>query len=115
MSPTPSPSVRDALVEALVPGVALRGPQASAQAWRDFAAAAPLHLRVGWWAATLVLGVVWPLALSGRRLAHLSPAAREVVLRRAAALPGLAALVEVARVCVCLVALDDDALRAARP
>lgn len=81
--------------------------------WLRFEAAAPLHVRLGLRAAVLVLGALFPL-LSGRfcTLAGLDDDAREALVVRAARLPLLSPLLEVAKLVGCLAYFTDARVQA---
>ena len=77
--------------------------------WRRFATAAPWTLRVGFRAATWLVGGVAPFALGHRAtLARLDAAARDDVLQRTARLPGGAALLLLVKLVACFAYFDDD-------
>lgn len=106
---------RDALMAGLLPAPGRGLPGLSAldltAFWRRFGEVAPVHLRLGLRAATWALGPL-PLALGhGRSLAGLDDVARDAVLSRAAELPGLRELVEVAKVVACLAYFSDPGVQ----
>jgi hypothetical protein len=103
---------RDALLSSIIeaPGdglPALRDADLRAF-WPRFEATAPIHVRLGLRAATLVLGGALPFALGyGRPMSELDDAARAAVIARAYATRGLADLVEVAKIVACLAYFAD--------
>ena len=81
--------------------------------WQRFDTRAPIHVRVGFTAATLVLGRVLPSVLGhGSSLAALHTEAREEVLQRAQKLPFLAPFLEVSKLVACLAYFDQDPVQA---
>lgn len=108
---------RDALLAAILPAPGRGLPALAAldldAFWREFDAVAPAHLRLGLGAAVAAVGVVLPLSLGyGRTLAGLGEAEREEVVVRACRTPGLAELVEVAKVVACMAYFQDDEVQA---
>ncbi|MFO0757227.1 MAG: hypothetical protein U0359_12100 [Byssovorax sp.] len=108
--------LRDALVAAMIPAPGAGLPAAAdvdlRAFWPRFEAAAPLHLRLGFRASVLALGAL-PLALGyGRSLADLDDDAREAFLQRASALPGMVALLDVAKIVVGLAYFADPGVEA---
>ena len=105
-------SLREALVEAVIGSPAsLPSPleQDRTAFWADFDRNAPIHLRVGFRAAALALGVALPLRLGYRRPFHkLAPDQRQAVLAHAADSLVLAPVMEVAKVVSCFAYFDDD-------
>ena len=106
-------SARDALVVALLgdPADGLPSPRDLdlERFWRHFDAAAPLHLRAGFGAATILVAIVVPRLLGhGHGLAHLDPDAADAVVQRAAGLPLVNAVVEVAKIVACFAYFSDD-------
>lgn len=75
--------------------------------WPAFDAAAPAHLRLGLRTACLVLGSAPRLMGFGRSLSALSDDERERFIVRAAETPGLAQLVEVAKVVAAMAYFSD--------
>jgi hypothetical protein len=109
--------MRDALLLALLPRPtpALPDPAAldAAAFWPRFDAAAPLALRVAvTLAAGLVVGVA-PWLLHGRAWGRLTPDEHDGVLQRLAAWPGVADLLDVAKLVACFRYFDDDGVQAA--
>lgn len=109
---------RDALVAALIPTAA--GPLPPADAvdlsafWARFDASAPLHVRAGFRASVCVVAGALPWTLGYfRSLPRLKPAEREALLQRADRLPGVADLLEIAKIVICLGYFDDPAVDAA--
>lgn len=106
-------SERDALVVALLgdPGDGLPAPRTLdlERFWRRFETAAPLHLRLGFGAATILVAIVVPRLLGhGHGLAHLDPDAADAVVQRAAGLPLVNAVIEVAKIVACFAYFSDD-------
>ena len=104
---------RDALVVALLgdPGHGLPAPSTLdlERFWRTFDAAAPLHLRAGFGAATLLVATVLPRLLGHRDgLTHLDPDTADEVVQRAAALPLVGTAVEVAKIVACFAYFSDE-------
>jgi len=103
--------VRTALVRAVLPldGALSDEIQVDIDAfWPRFDAAAPAHLRVGLAAATFLLGVLLPVVLLvGGAVHRLTPDRREVLLRRAARLPGAGALLDIVKVVACFAWFSD--------
>ena len=98
---------RDALLGAVLPvrgeGLPSFEDVARAGFWSRFDAAAPVHLRLGFRLSVLALGALLPWLLTPfRTLPGLDAEGREAVVVRAARLPGLGALVEVAKLVACL-------------
>lgn len=105
-------SDRDALVDAMLPChlAGVRAPSAAQRAdfWSRFEAVAPLTLRFGFGLAVLLIVRVMPWVGGwGRPWRRLGPEAHDALLLRCAALPGLADLVEVARLVTCFLVFDD--------
>lgn len=89
-------------------------------AWAVYFGSAPLHVRVGFDVAAVVIGVVAPgLMGCGATLVGLDDATRDRVLRRVASWPLGEDLVQVAKAIVCLVYFGhegvEDAARETRP
>lgn len=110
-------SARDALVIAMigVPSGELPHPAEVdlAAFWPRFDAAAPRHLTVGFRLATVVLAGVVPRLLGhARGLAHLDAEAADAVVRRAAALPLVSLLADVAKIVACFAYLSDPRVQA---
>ena len=93
---------RDALMAALLPapgrGLPGLGELDLSAFWPAFLEAAPVHLRLGLRAACVVLGQAPRLMGFGRALPALTADEREAFIVRAAETPGLAELVEIAKV-----------------
>lgn len=111
-------SGRDALVIALLgdPGGDLPPPDELDldRFWARFDRAAPLHLAAGFRAATVVIAMALP-RLMGHRwgLARLDADAADRVVARAARLPLVNLLVEVAKVVACFAYFSDPQVDAA--
>lgn len=130
VSATPSPadpprrlSARDAVVTAMIgnPGAGLPDVRDLdlAPFWSRFDAAAPLHLRLGFRLATIVIASVLPrLAGHHASLADLDADAADAVVQRAARWPLVAPLADVAKIVACFAYGADervqDAVRGAR-
>jgi len=84
------------------------------QFWARFDAAAPLHVAVGLEAATVMIARVLP-RLMGHRcgLARLDADAADAVVQRAARLPALGPLTEVAKVVACFAYFSDPGVQRA--
>jgi len=120
VSVTPSPAAhprrrsgRDAVVAAIIgdPGnglPAVRDLDLTAF-WTRFDATAPAHLRLGFRLATLVIATVLP-RLGGHRaaLAELDADAADAVVQRAARLPLVARLADVAKIVACFAYGSDE-------
>lgn len=107
-----SPALRDALVAAMLPAPGGRLPGAGeidlSSFWRRFEAAAPLHLRLAFRAATLMIAGMLPFALGYRRsFAALDEETRETILHRAARMTTMAPLLEIIKVVVAFAYFDD--------
>ena len=114
MSPGPL-GARDALVLAILPQPRPELPDPArldrARFWQRFDQVAPLPLRVGTHlAAVLVVGLL-PWLLAGRPWRRLDLAARDALLQRAAELPLLCDLLELARLVACFAYFDDDGVQ----
>lgn len=85
-----------------------------ARFWERFDARAPLHVRLGFWAATLAVAVVAP-RLAGHRggLASLDAPTADDLVRRAAANPLVRPLLDAATIVACFAYFDDDRVEAA--
>jgi hypothetical protein len=82
--------------------------------WPRFDDVAPLHVRLAFRAAVLAVGVVLPRALGHRgALADLDVDARDAVIARAASVPGVVELLEVAKVVACMAYFADDGVQRA--
>ena len=80
--------------------------------WDSFAVHAPLHLRAGLRVAVLMLAVVLPRLMGHvHGLARLSPEDRDAVLQRAASLPLLADLTEIAKLVACFAYFSDPGVQ----
>lgn len=107
--------VRTALVQAVLPldGVLPAADLDFDAFWRRFDAAAPVHLRLGLGAATVILGVVLPvLLLVGGPVHVLSPERREALIVLATALPGTGALLDIVKVVACFAWFSDPRVQA---
>lgn len=122
MSPRPRRSARDALVLAMLgdpcPDPALGVPPVEeldlAGFWPRFDARAPFHLAAGFRLATLVIARVLPRAMGhARGLAALGPDHADAVVQRAASLPLVAQLAEVAKIVACFAHFADDRFESA--
>mgnify|MGYP007130735502 CR=1 FL=1 len=107
-----SSALRDALVAAMLPAPGGDLPAARdvdlADFWKQFESAAPLHLRWGFRASTIVLGGVLPFLLGYcRSLAALDDDKREDFLRRAAEVPSIAPLVDIVKIVIALGYFND--------
>ncbi len=82
--------------------------------WARFDRAAPLHLAAGFRVATVVIAVALPRLMGQRRgLAGLDADAADRVVGRAARLPLVDLLVEVAKVVACFAYFSDPRVDAA--
>jgi hypothetical protein len=109
--------MRDALLLALLPRPTpdLPDPAAldAAAFWPRFDAAAPLALRVAvTLAAWLVVGL-GPWLLHGRAWGRLTPDEHDGVVQRLAGWPGVADLLDVAKLVACFRYFDDAGVQAA--
>lgn len=107
-----TPALRDALVAAMLPAPGGDLPGAGqldlSGFWQRFDAAAPLHLRLAFRAATLMIAGMLPFALGYRRsFTALDEEARETILQRAARMPTMAPLLEMIKVVVAFAYFDD--------
>lgn len=112
MSMQASPALRDALVAAMLPAPGGSLPSAGqldlSGFWRRFDAAAPLHLRLAFRAATLMIAGMLPFALGYRRsFAALDEETRETILQRALRMPTMAPLLDIVKVVVAFAYFDD--------
>ena len=108
---------RDALVAAVIgdPGAGLPAPSDVdfAAFWERFDATAPAHLRLGFATAVTMISSIAPRLLGHRGgLARLDAATASRVVERAARVPGLDALTEVAKVVACFAYFSDPAVDA---
>lgn len=86
-------------------------PKASPEFWQEFDATSPVHLKLGFGIALLVLGHVSPLIFGHfGGLASMSEDAREHFIVRVASAPVLRDLVEIAKVVACLRAFSNTDL-----
>jgi len=113
----PSPSLRDALVAAMLPAPGGLLPAAGdvdlSGFWPRFEAAAPLHLRLAFRTATIVIAGMLPFALGYRRsFVALDEDTREKILQRAAKTPGVAPLLDIVKVVVAFAYFDDPQVEA---
>lgn len=81
--------------------------------WPAFEAAAPAHVRAGLRAASLSVGLLPRLMGYGRALPELDAEEREAFIVRAASLPGVAVLLEVAKVVAGLAYFSHPEVQAA--
>lgn len=82
--------------------------------WRRFQDTAPLHLRLGFRLAVVVLGHVLPRLMGNlRSLGKLNAEKRDRVLLRAARLPVAADLLEVAKIIACMAYFDAPSVQMA--
>jgi len=108
---------RDALLDAMIPAPG-SGLPAMAELdrrvfWERFTSSAPWTLRLGFRAATWLLGAAAPLVLGHRTtFARLDDGARDDVLRRSAHLPGGDALLLVVKLVACFAYFDDAHVQA---
>ncbi len=99
--------MRDALMVTILPGSATT----SVAFWEEFDATAPAHLKLGLAVSLFALGVVSPFFCGYfRTLKSLDEDARERVIVRAASLPVLSEIVEIAKVVACLRAFSNTPL-----
>jgi hypothetical protein len=108
--------LRDALLAAILPAPG-RGLPAMEDVdlrafWERFETVAPVHLRLGLRVATLVLGTLPRVLGYERTLPELSAAEREAFITRAAGMPGVGELVEIAKVVACLAYFTDAGVQA---
>jgi hypothetical protein len=104
--------MRDALLLALLPPVTPAG-RGDPTFWPRFDAAAPLALRVALGlAAALVVGLGPWLLGYGRPWGRLGPADHDRVVQRLAGWPGVADLLDVAKLVACFRTFDDPAVQA---
>ncbi|MBK7156036.1 MAG: hypothetical protein IPL19_29045 [Sandaracinaceae bacterium] len=108
--------LRDALLAAILPAPG-RGLPAMEDVdlrafWARFETAAPVHLRLGLRVASLVLGALPRVLGYERALTELSADEREAFITRAAGMPGVGELVEIAKVVACLAYFTDPAVQA---
>jgi len=113
----PSPALRDALIAAMLPAPGGDLPGAGdldlTDFWKRFESAAPLHLRLAFRTATLIIAGMLPLALGYRRsLANLDADTRETILQRATTMPPMAPLIEIIKVVVAFAYFDDPKVEA---
>jgi hypothetical protein len=114
---TPSPALRDALIAAMLPapggGLPGAGDLDLSDFWKRFETVAPLHLRLAFRTATLILAGMLPLALGYRRsLAKLDADTRQTILLRATKIPAMAPLIEIVKVVVAFAYFDDPKVEA---
>lgn len=110
-------ALRDALIAAMLPAPGGRLPGAGdldlADFWKRFEAAAPLHLRLAFRGATLVIAGVLPLTFGYRHsFVKLDAEARETILIRAAKMPSMVPLLEIIKVVVAFAYFDDPQVEA---
>jgi hypothetical protein len=114
--PAFEPRWRDGLLDATIPapgdGLPAMATIDRGTFWPRFDATASLTLRLGFRVATILFVGVVPLVLGyGRVLHRLDPARQDAVLRRAAALPGIGALLEVVKIVACFAYFDNDGVQ----
>ena len=107
---------RNALLIAMIPapGGDLPGLEALdlREFWRVFDAGAPVHLRAGMRVAAATLAGALPRALGhGCGLEALDARDKDAVIQRAARIPLLRELVQVAKIVACLAYFDDDSIQ----
>jgi hypothetical protein len=107
-----SPSLRDALVAAMLPspggGLPGAGDVDLSAFWPRFDAAAPIHLRLAFGAATVVIAGILPITLGYRRsLAALDDDTRDAFLVRASKMTTIAPLLEIVKVVVAFAYFDN--------
>ena len=108
---------RDALLDAMIPspgnGLPALADVDRGAFWPRFAGAAPWTLRLGFRAATWLVGALAPLLLGHRAtFARLDDAARDDVLQRTARLPGGDALLLLVKLVACFAYFDDARVQA---
>lgn len=107
-----SPALRDVLVAAMLPSPGGALPSAGdldlSTFWPRFEAAAPLHLRVAFRTATLVIAGMLPFALGYRRtLLALDADKRDEFLVRAVKMPAIAPLFDIVKLVVAFAYFDN--------
>lgn len=116
-APYPSPPLRDALVAAMLPspggGLPGAGHLDLIAFWPRFEAAAPIHLRLAFRAATVVIAGILPITLGYRRsLANLDDDTRDAFLQRAAKMTAIAPLLDIVKVVVAFAYFDNTQVEA---
>lgn len=116
-APPLSPPLRDALVAAMLPspggGLPSAGDIDLSSFWPRFDAAAPLHLRLAFRAATVVIAGILPITLGYRKsLTNLDDDKREAVLQRAAKMATMAPILEIVKVVVAFAYFDNAQVEA---
>jgi hypothetical protein len=109
--------LRDALVAAMLPspggGLPAAGDVDLSAFWPRFDAAAPIHVRLAFAAATIGIAGVLPLTLGHRHtLEGLDEDARDAVLQRAAKLKAVAPLLDIVKIVVAFAYFDDPHVEA---
>lgn len=110
-------ALRDTLIAAMLPAPGGRLPGAGdldfTDFWKRFDAAAPLHLRLAFRGATVVIAGVLPFTLGYRHsFAKLDADTRETILVRAARMPTMVPLIEIIKVVVAFAYFDDPNVEA---
>lgn len=110
-------TLRDALIAAMLPspggGLPAAGDLDLSAFWPRFEAAAPIHLRLAFHTATIVIAGMLPIALGYRHtLASLDDDARNAFLVRAANMPGMAPLLDIVKVVAAFAYFDDPHVEA---
>ncbi len=116
-APPVSPPLRDALVAAMLPspggGLPGAGELDLSSFWPRFEAAAPIHLRLAFRAATVIIAGVLPITLGYRgSLATLDDDTRDVFLQRVANMPTLTPLLEIVKIVVAFAYFDNARVEA---
>lgn len=113
---SPGPlGARDALVLAILPRPRPDLPDPARldrrEFWTRFDAAAPPSLRWASHLAALIIVGLLPWILAGRSWRRLDEPGRDALLRRAAALPGVDDLLDLAKLLACFAWFDDDGVQ----
>jgi hypothetical protein len=81
--------------------------------WPRFEAAAPIHLRLAFRTATIVIAGLLPITLGYRHtLAALDDGARDAILARAANIPAVAPLLDIAKIVTAFAYFDNPHVEA---
>ena len=81
--------------------------------WPRFEAAAPIHLRLAFRAATVIIAAILPITLGYRRsLPNLNDETREAFLQRAAKITAMAPLLDIVKVVVAFAYFDNAHIEA---
>lgn len=107
---------RDALVAAIIPAPGGELPAAAdldlATFWNRFGRVAPIHVRLGFRVAVLLLAGLLPWLLGYfRTLPRLNADQQDAVIQRADRLPLISKLLEVAKLVTCLAYFADPAVQ----